>query len=240
MYVKYGDFSFLGEEAGLSTRCEFVHSKRGFKKYQRVRYDIFGELCIPSGQYDITSRLNEIISAFSEDDKDIGLFHDDGTPSQHFTSTTLNNLTGNQVIAKQFPVTDKGEYTSGRQFQITVSALLLDPSSSLIEHQDVLMRQGNAGPLYQWKRNIFWSHYPEIVAPSTVQVMAHEGYRVGITGWPLPVTPFYEPPFEQNHIRRVTHHSPVRHPKGYTEYKTSWSYRYVLPVFDDISRPTLA
>lgn len=238
MYIQYGGFQFLPEEAGLAVQAEFVRSSRHFKAYQRVRYDIFGELCI-TGQYDITTRLNQIIAAFSLDDQDFGLYHDDGTPSTHFQSTTTNNLTGNQVLYKKFPETVQGEYTSGRKFQLGVGCLLYDPEIEVIHHYDSLRRISNAGPMYDWRYDLRWGFYPQVVAPQTMQTIVHTGTRTGISTWPLPVTPFYDPPFEQNHLREVTHHAPKRYPKGYTEYKVDWKYIYKLPTFDDISNPTL-
>lgn len=240
MYIKYGDFEFNPWEAGLSVRAEFVHSPRGFKKFQRVQYDLDGELCIDGGQYDITERLNEIIEAFSEDDKDIGLYHDDDSPSTHFMSTTTNNLTGNQVLSKQFPVTSHGEYTSGRKFQISVGALLYSPDSVLVEHQDSLRRISNAGPHWEWKadpRRPLWGFYPEMIFPATMQTIYHSGFRTAMDAYPLPVAPLYSPPFELNTRRVVEHLSPKRYPKGYTEYTTRWHYVYSLPTFDDVSVP---
>ena len=213
-----------------------MYSDRGFKKYQRVSYHIDGEICT-TGQYDITTRLNTIIAAFSQNNKDIGLYHDNGTPSTHFMSTTQNNLTGNQVIHKDFPVTEQGEYVSGRKFRLTVSALLYDPEQEIIHHEDTMTRHSNGGPQWRWRFNKFWGWYPVMVSPSTIQTIRHYGHRVGMSTWPLPPSPLYSPPFEQNHERVVVHHSPTRHPFGYTEYKTTWSYTYRLPLFDDISRP---
>ena len=241
MYVGYGAFQFAPEEAGLAVRAEFVRSPRGFKQYQRVRYDIDGELCIEGGQYDITTRLNQIIAAFSTDGGDIGLYHDNGTPSTHFMSTTTNNLTGNQVLYSQFPTTSQGEYTSGRKFQIGIGALLYDPDNLLVAHHDSLHRTSNAGPHWRWRRGPRnWGFYPEMLYPQTMQTIVHSGYRIAMDTWPLPVSPFYDPPFEENTQRVVIHHSPIRYPNGYAEYRTEWKYIYKLPTFDDTSYPTTA
>lgn len=237
MYVQYGSFQFEPWEAGISSRARFIYSPRGFKKYQHVRFDIDGELCIRTGQPDIRARLGQITAAFSLNDRDIGLYHDDGTPSHHFLSTTTRNLTGNQVIQQSYPTTNQGEYTSGRKFAYTVAALLYDPEESLLEHSDSLRRVSNAGTEYRWKYNRYWGYYPEVVVPSTMQIIYHVGSRVGIDTWPLPITPFYDPPFELNHLRQVKQHSPIRYPNGFAEYRTTWSYVYALPTFDDISRP---
>lgn len=207
---------------------------------QRVRYDISGELCEPGGQYDTNARLQNIVDNFSFDGFDCGLVHDNGDPTTHYLYSGIpENLTGNQVYYKRFPTTTDGEFLNGRKFELGVGALLLDYESEILEHHDSLSRASNAGAQWRWRRNRTWGFYPELVTPNTMQTIAHSGYRVGVNTWPLPITPLYAPPFEQNHMRRVVQHSPQRFSQGYTGYKTSWMYIYRLPTFDDISRPNI-
>lgn len=238
MYVGYGDFQFEPWEAGLSVETAFVRSPHTqMKHYQNVVYTIQGELC-EEGEYDTNTRLQKIIDAFSTDGKDCGLFHTDGRKTVHFLEDGwVNNMTGNMVIMKQLPITENGEFVTGRQFTLKVGAYLFDPEAEILEHQDTLHRASNAGPHWKWERNRFWAFFPRLLAPFTMQHIQHFGYRVGATTWPLPVSPLYFPPFEANHLREVTHHAPQTYKRGWTGYKTSWKYIYTLPTFDDISRP---
>jgi hypothetical protein len=239
MYVKYGSFSFEPWEAGLSVHAEFVRSSHMLKHIQMVRYNIVGEL-VEEGEYDVNTRLDQIINAFSIEDQSCGLYHTNDSTTVHFLDTNHpNSLTGNIVYHKRLPETKDGEFVTGRQFEIGVGAYLLDAEEEILEHHDTLRRTSNAGAQWRWRKNRFWAHYPELVSPSTMQIIHHSGFRVGATAWPLPITPFYSPPFEANHLRDVTFHSPRVFKKGYTGFKTSWSYTYTLPTFDDITLPSL-
>lgn len=239
MYVKYGNFSFEPWEAGLSVHAEFIRSSHNLKHMQMVRYNIVGELC-EEGEYNINTRLAQIINAFSVDNQSCGLYHTNNNATVHFLDTNHpNSLTGNIVYHKRLPETKDGEFVTGRQFEIGVGAYWMDIEEEILEHHDNLERISNAGPEWKWKRNKWWGFYPEMLAPNTMQIIHHTGYRVGATAYPLPITPFYSQPFEANHLRRVTFHAPKTFKKGYTGFKTSWSYTYTLPTFDDVTLPSL-
>jgi hypothetical protein len=240
MYVKYGDFAFQPWEAGLSVIAEFERSEMNMKHMQKVAYHISGELC-EEGEDDINTRLAAMIAAFSVDDKDCGLYKSTDATTVHFLSSSIpENITGNFVYNKKFPPTVDGEFVSGRKFELSVGAYLLDPEYEILAHHDTLHRVSNAGPQYEWLRDEYWGWFYKLVSPSTMQVIRHSGYRIGANTWPLPVTPFYSPPFEANHERRVYFEAPRIFKKGYTGFKTTWDYTYTLPTFDDISFPTLA
>lgn len=240
MYVQYGNFNFEPWEAGLKVYAEFVRSPRGFKHKQRVRYDISGELCVDTGQYDVNTRLQQIVNAFSVDGRDVGLRHDNGDATTHFLFNNIpQNLSGNQVYYKRFPDTRDGEFVSGRKFEIGVGAELLDFNSEILAYQDSITRRSNAGPVWRWRRNQTLGFYPELIVPNTMQRMVQSGYAIGATTYPSPPIPFYSPPFELNHLRQVRQVGPDRMPQGFTGFKTTWTYIYALPTFDDITRPTV-
>jgi hypothetical protein len=115
MYVKYGNFAFAPHEAGLAVRVERRESPRGFKKYQYIQYDISGELCEVDSDA-VTTRLNAIDQAFAFDGGDVGLIHDDGSPSVHYLrSNSITNLTGNRVLYTRLPQTVGAEYATDRK-----------------------------------------------------------------------------------------------------------------------------
>lgn len=240
LYVKYGSFAFEPWEAGLRVRAEFLRSGTMMKHIQAVRYEIEGELC-EEGPTDVNTRLVNMIAAFSIDDQDCGLyFSSDNSPTTHYLATNrADNLTGNFVYDKNFPETKDGEFVSGRRFSLSVGAYLLNPEQELLEHEDSLDRTNNAGPNYTWERNRWWGYFPVLRSPNGMQQIVHRGKRVGATTWPLPVSPLYLPPFEDNTQRRIIHRAPQTYKKGYTGFTTEWQYVYTLPTFDDISRPSI-
>jgi len=240
MYVKYGAFAFEGYEAGMSLHIESVRSDRGFQKTRKVRFDIEGEVC-ENGQYDVTTRLQEIHAAFDLNYQDIGLYHDNDAPTVHvLRSNHVNNLTGNQVRTIDFPTTVGGEYVTGRKFRFVVDAEVAAAESNVVEYFDSIEFNGNAGERWQWESNPQWGYYPIKTAPTSLQRIVHRGRAVGMYGRIFPPLPYYSPPFEDNIARTVKFTTGKRHPQGYTELVTEWSYIYTLPVANDLLRPTLA
>lgn len=242
MFVRYGTFDFEPWEANLSVFAEFQRSRRGFKQLQNVRFDIRGDVCEDTGEYDVNTRLQEIVDAFSVDGQSCGLMHSDGTPTTHWmpnTATEPLNLSDVQVFSKRFPPTVDGEFASGRSFEIGVGSTYLNTTSNILEYKDALFRNGNAGPEFVWRKNPRWGYYPKLVSPTSLQQIVHTGHAVGAITWPPRAFPLYFPPYEDNTRRVVKQYSPDRHPAGYTSYRVEWTYYYTLPIFDDVSTPTV-
>jgi hypothetical protein len=238
MYVKYGSFQFAPHEAGIGVTVSPKRTPRSFKTTLNVRFDITGELCIV-GANAITDRLLEIRNAFAFDGRDIGLYHDDGTPTVHYLESAHPfNLTGNQVLYQTYPQTIDGEYITGRKFSIGIGAEIADAEQNLIEYHDTIGLLGNAGPQFEWDYNPIWGYRPQMVSPVSMQNITHTGRAVGMVNYITPPPPFYLPPFENNLVRHVYWGSPRRLPQGYTEYETRWRYIYRLPLADDFLRPT--
>lgn len=239
MYVKFGSFQFGDGEAGLGVRMTPNRTPRGFKRTIDVRFDISGESCV-SGASNINTRLQEIQAAFSQDFQDIGLFDDSNNPTVHYVpNNSIYNLTGNLVLYQQYPQTIDGEFVSGRKFAIGVGCELLDVGSNIIDYKDSIRFEGNAGPEYAWRRDPFWGWYAELVAPSSIQRVIHEGYAVSMLTHILPPAPYYAPPFEQNTQRVVDFMGPDRYPQRFTDFVTRWRYVYYLPVANDGLRGTV-
>jgi hypothetical protein len=242
MYCKYGAFNFEPWEASLSVNARLGRTKRGFKDFQYLSFSFEGDV-VGADQNAINTRLQQIFLAFSTDGQSCGLMKDDNTPSVHWmpnTATEPLNLSDVQVVDMVLPRSTNGEFASGRHFKLDVTSIYDTHTSEIIEWEDSLRRSSNAGPEWEWRRNKTWGFHPVKVSPSTMQTIVHEGHSIGATGWVLPPAPFYAPPFEANHLRVVSHQSPVRYPGGYFGFRTNWRYTYTLPTFDDTTAPTSA
>jgi len=237
VYIKYGSFSLLGYEASLSVRVEAVRSSLGFNTTRMVRFDIDGEL-VNTDQYAVTTRLSAIQSAFNIDYQDIGLYHDNNSPTVHVLANGGDNLTGNKVLYAEYPQTKDGEYVTGRKFKIGIGAEIYASETNILEYKDTITYKGNGGPVWKWIDNPWWGYYPVMVAPRSLQTITHEGYVVGMLGYELPPTPFFSPPFEDNVKRVVQFIGPDRYPRANIGYRTNWVYTYTLYNFDDFIRPT--
>lgn len=237
MRVKYGNFLFEPWEAGIAINAQAVNSPSGFRKTLMVRVDIEGEVCT-TDQYAVTARLDQIYAAMVNY-QDLSLLHDDNSPAHHvLLSNHVDNLSGNQVRQISYPQTVGNEYANGRKFRYVVEAELAAPESQIIEWVDHIQLVGNAGPQYRWVTNPQWGSYPELVSLSSPQRVEHIGYAIGMGVRLAPAVPYYTPPFEQNHLREVGFTLGKRHPQGYSEQKTTWHYRYILPVANDLLRPS--
>lgn len=239
MFVRYGSFDFTSGEAGLAVRVVANRSQRGFMTTRNVLFHINGEVCA-DGASAVTTRLNQIATAFDTNGGDIGLWVDTNTPTQHYLqSLNPRNLTGNQVLSSYFPETVGGEYVNGRKFSIEVGAVLDAAESNVLDWQDSITFTGNTGATYRWRRHPRLNWWAERTAPNSLQQITHSGFAVGLSTWIFPPTPFYSAPFEAQDSRVVHFGNPKRFPQGYVGYTTRWQYTYILPLADDLLRPTL-
>lgn len=243
MRVTFGSFAFEPWECDISVAEESQQSPRGLNMFRNVRMTFSGEIC-ESSQADIISRLAAIKSGFSNPGYGCGLLNDSDDPVVgHWienTNINPNNITGINIVATRFPETKDGEFVSGRKFEITVASMFLEPASQIFDYKDTLKRIGNAGPMWRWVYDDVRGFYPVMKAPVTPQTIIHEGYAIGVDTYLFPPQPLYGAPFELNDQREVDFIGPDAFPQGFAKYVTKWKYTYVLPTYDDISRPTIA
>lgn len=239
MYLKYGSFQFEPWEATLqSVVMQTQYSVRGFKQVQHVQMFVEGTV-VANGQYDVGARLAQIEAALADDGYDFGLYHDNGTPTQHFLqSNHPDNLTGNQIFQKHFPNEEGAEYITGRTFRFGVKAMLNVEETALLEYRDSYEAQGDCGPRYQWTESD-QGVYVRRVAPATTQKVTHAGYAITSVPWFQPPAPYFQPPFLHSPLTTIRRTSPEgRYPQGFTGYRVDWSYHYELPV-DTFGAPTI-
>jgi hypothetical protein len=243
MKVKYGSFEFEPWECDLSVANDYERSPRGLQMWRNMRMTFSIEVC-ESTQADIITRLGQIHNGFIAPGVGCGLLDDSNNPVVgHWidnTSVNPNNITGIQIVSSRFPETKNGEFVSGRVAEITVAAMFLEPGSQIFEYKDSLKRIGNAGPDWEWRLDKDRGWFPEKTSPATLQRMIQEGWAIGVDNYLLPPAPLYAVPFEQNNMREVDFIGPDAFPEGFAKYVTKWRYTYLLPTFDDTSRPTIA
>lgn len=232
MYIQYGTFQFAPGEAtfaGINMRTN--QTSRGYNISQQIDFSVIGEVCKPT-QAEITSRISQITNAFSQHGYDIGLYHDDGTPTPHFLQSSHQlNLTGNQVKTIRFPEVTGGEYVDGRKFAITVGAEVLGAERQLLSYYDSIEQVGNGQPDIRWRLipNIGWA--ARLFAPSTLVRYFHSGSAETLDTWLTPPPPYFPgPPFLVPGSYRVRRHHPVRRPQGFLGYRVDWFYEYNLLI----------
>lgn len=246
MYVKVGNFQFAPHEATFSgVEIKSDHTPRGLRSTVTITMHVEGEICVPSSvppgqeQQHITNRLAQIISATSQDFVDVGLYHDDGTPTVHYLpNNDPYNLSGNQFIYWRWPETKEGEYITGRRFAFGVRAVVQHSYSEILEYQDNLRFIGSGGPEYEWRKSPVYGYYPVLVSPSSMQTVMHYGRAVGVSVRPSAPSPFFLPPFERSRSRVIEKQGFKRLGQSYMFPETKWSYVYDLPVPNTLIAPT--
>lgn len=240
LHVRYGSYIFEPHEASLSIDIFSQNSRLGFALTRKVQINVVGEFC-DSGTETIDAKVQGLFNALEQNGGDVGLYYTaTGLPTSHVLySQSLRNLTGNQVRNVRLPEASRGEFITGRQFSFTVEAELDYSENPITDWVDTIVYHGNAGPQWEWFKNPQWGHYPQLVSTNSLQLLEHVGYAVGANFRPLPVTPFFSPPFEDNLRRKVTFTTGKRYPRAYRELRTDWHYIYRLPVANDTIRPTL-
>lgn len=233
MYVQYKNFVFNEGEATLANVALYRNrNSRGFTKTQTVRFDVEGEVCGPSitAPSDITTRLNQIITAINEDGGDIGLYHDDSSPTAHYLeSNNPFNLTGNQLIYQRFPHAKNAEYVDGRLFGFGIGAEILAADTSLLDYQDAIIGVGNGGPVTQWKMDELFGWQLHTYAPTSIVRYIHTGYAVTLGAIFSPPGPLFGAPFVDNERERITFTTAERLPFGLMGRRTQWRFEYVVP-----------
>lgn len=239
MYIKYGSFQFEDWEATLqNVVVQTRYSQRQFKTTKFVQMWVEGTV-VATDQYNVSTRLAQIEAALADDGNDFGLYHDNGSPTQHYLqSNHPNNVTGNQIFMRQFPVDDGAEYVNGRNFRFGVKAEIADYETSLLEYRDSYKAIGDCGPIYQWSATD-QGVMVRRAAPASVQTVIHSGYAKTTVPWFAPPPPYYGAPFHLSHLREIEYIGPDdRYPQGLSGYVTNWKYIYNLPT-DTYNTPTV-
>lgn len=238
-YIKYGNFQFENWEASLTgVSIQRKYSQRGYKMSYIAQMFVNGDV-VAADQYAVSNRLTDIANAISSDYKDFGLYHDNGSPTQHYLRTNHpDNMTGNQIFMVNFPAQVGGEYVNGRQFSFGVKAEFAEYDSALLEYSDTYRAIGKAGPIWDWD-NTQQGIIARKLTPNSFQRVIHSGFAKTTVPWFLPPPPYYSEPFHLGHLQDISFQSPTERYQFYSSgYITRWTYHYCLPI-DVFDTPTV-
>jgi len=188
MYFKYGTYQHPPNTVDLTMISQQrMHSPRNRITFNRWTLAVQGHFCV-SGQSSIKAQLEEFEAAYRDDWQDVGLYHDDGTVSQHWLSNAAS-INGVRIMGRSYP-SGEAEYASGRTFTITFQADYLDldennqMESEIWDFQESMNFFGGTGPNIELVRTYVGS--PRIVTNSlyTVQRIVQQGSVTGVRGLP--------------------------------------------------------
>ena len=203
MYFKYGSFKHDDNDVNLTTMVQKrMYSPRNRLAFTRKTLYCLGQFC-ESGQANIKSKIEALESAYRDDWKDAGLYHDTGAKSPHFLSNN-SSVNGVRVLSVNYPKGDPAEYATGRSYSIVLQADYLNVEDQIWSFQESLQFLGAGGPL--WELVPTWTNEPAevIYSSSTPQRIVQSGEVIGLEAPPIIPSPMLPTNYEHTSLRSWT------------------------------------
>lgn len=226
-YFAYGSFRHEAGQVNLTRmNIAYKHSPRGRRLSRVMTMFLQGEICGDS-QSSLTTQINQLISAYSVDYQNAGLYLDDGSLSPHqLPNDTPECISGVRVMQRSWPKGGPSEYATARTFSVTLQAEYADFESDLVQWEETLEYIGNCGPRYEILET-YDGPYSLLTATRTAQRIIQSGSAVGFRGYVLPPGSLF-PLNEHQDRRRVKVGSPKYVGRGFAYYPTAWSYYHTM------------
>lgn len=225
MYIKYGSYQHdVGECGVIISRAAEVTENDIFTGYTE-RWDINGRLQGADAAA-ITTAIVALEAAYAVQGQSLSLYNDDNSLTAH--SITATNSTGGAraVGPPSYPEGDGAEYTTFRNFTITLEAKKLLRNLRTIEFQETLVEQGG-GSRWAYQEPITGLPQRQQTNQFTTFKATQTGYAIGLFGPPAVPGPLF-PYDEHTDQRQIVPEAPQRSgPYGkpvYKYYRTSWTY----------------
>lgn len=223
MYVQYGNYQFAASEAGVvhTKRAERSRRNTPFRRIETLTFS--GKLLSTAGtEADMRTRLNAMIDEFSEDGKDAGLYHTDGSRSPHFLDSS-SSLSGVRVVAVSFP-TPEQVYATNRDFSVTLEAdYLASGADQIVEFVETLEIIGTTGPRDVYVELLEGVADPQTTNLRTVTRAIQSGHAIGFLARPLRPQPIW-PALEDEPVRRIMPTGPRRDGNRFVDWGIQWTY----------------
>lgn len=238
MYAMYGSYRHPENEVNLE-RFD-IHARfspRGLR-YSTVARAHCGIVFAESTQAAIASRISELMTAYSQDGFNWGLFHDDGTPTRYqLLETDPAQITGVRVLQRSWPSGGPVEYATQRSHSVTIESELADEYSNILDYHETLRFVGNTGAEFETVTLATGSPVQFITAQQTPMRIVQSGYSLGSQVYVLPFGPLY-PDYEHHSLRMLNLGTPKFRGRVYQFFPCQWSYTFELPFYTD-GTPTL-
>lgn len=238
MYVKYGNYQHVDNEAAISMSASSEFTDRGVLKSSKATCQITGVI-IGTSQDDLRTKASAMMQAYQIQNQFLGWYHDDGTLS-HIYLDPAQALGGVKVTRPVSFTNARGraEYATGRSFEITVEADYPALYNGLLSFQETISFQGNGGPRHVFFELMQGDPVRQQVAAKTLYRATQSGNAVGQLGYPTPPAPLW-PSYMLNPDSGVTYIGGNFTGSTYVGFGISWNYQFVSDVpFSGL--PTLA
>lgn len=239
MFFRYGSYQHPQNEIELAQfNITPKRSANGIRVSTMFTMHLQGELYVDDGiitkdqaQANLTNKINLLIDAYKDDYKDCGFYQDNGLPTPHvLPNNHPDNLSGNIIIHRNWPMGDGNEYATKRTFTIGIQAEFKNAYSQVVSYEDSIVQQGDGGAEVQWYTRRFGAPQFQVAANQTLVIYKHSGGMTALDAYPIPPMPLYSRPYYLGHLTKIARKGPQRFARGYRYYTVEWNYIYVLPA----------
>jgi hypothetical protein len=231
MYAKYGSFIHGANTVDIllhSTGASY--SDRGEPMILTVSLEL-EVLIIGVGatttllQDSIRTQMNALTNAYSVDGLDFAFYHDDGTLSAHYL-TSSGSLTGVRVMKRPSWKSEQGGYATGRTATIQLEAQYKG-DADILAWQETLQFVGTGGPMRKWIHVLTGAPQRQIIYQRTTQKIIQSGSAIGFLKRPPRPPPLF-PGFEHEDQQRLNPGSPKWNGQAFTHWPQAWEYTFEL------------
>ncbi len=236
MFFKYGNYRHADNEVALtSAKREPLYNQRGEVVQVRKTINLQGVL-LGTSQSQIQQQVATLEAAYSKNNFDAGLYHDDGTPSPHFLDTSAS-IDGVKVVSLEYPSGDGAEYATGRTYTIVLQADFIANGTPLVAFEESLQFVGTGGPRHVFVPTLNGLPQKQTVHATTSARIVQSGSAIGLLAYPVIPSPIF-PSAEHTDRREVDYRSPESRGNNFINWPVRWSYHFesVLPLFAQPTR----
>jgi len=193
MILKVGSFSHEVNDVQLESHRRVSRYNERNRRRSRVHtLEVRGRLKIDVAGGDTVSDLTNAIraleTAYQDDDVQVGLYLNDGTPTAHVL-TTADSLSGINILDLNFNDPVGADYVVTRHFRATFQAEYIQTESQITSFKESVRTIGNGGPQFQVTALPRGLPRVDLITQRTPQIIFQTGSAVGYLGWPEGVVP---------------------------------------------------
>lgn len=190
IFLKYGSYSHAGGEASITIERQALLSEQGVPYGYTERWGILGMLT-GTNAANVTTKINSLVLAYSQNNKDIGLYLATGTATSHILRNR-DTISGTRVVQlPSFPEGKGAEYTSFRTYAIAVEGQVESKASILLASAETITKEGTGGPNWGYLVPLDGAIIAQEFSQKTVISVTQAGEAMGLGYFPTPNAPIW-------------------------------------------------
>lgn len=228
MYFQYGNYKHAVNEASINIGWTPMKDQKGRIYGKRHIWTINGEIQAAS-QSALSTALLSLEAAYAVNGAGlVGLFFDDGTPTQHVI-TPNNMLRGVTIENFQYGDSRSAEYSTFRTYSIGLEILeKITINTNAIDFTETLSLSGG-GPRHVFLQPLNGLPIKQRVAEATTYKAVQSGQATGLFSYPRIPPPLF-PAFEHRDQRQISMTSPETQDNLRTQFTVTWQYLFESPA----------